>query len=55
MWWFITKGAEQSEVEKFKARLWIPPKGATPDRRSPWAAENEAAAFKALKSALNPG
>ena len=28
----------------------MPPKGVMPDRRSPWSAENETAAFQAVKA-----
>lgn len=48
IWYYLTKGATPESVEKFKARLWIPPKGAEIPRESPWSAENEMAAFNTL-------
>lgn len=49
-WWYVTNGGEDTEIEKFKARLWRPPVGVKPERDSPWSAQNEMAAFAAVKS-----
>ena len=48
-YWYLTRGADAAAIEAFNRRLWMPPKGVTPDRRSPWSAENETAAFQAFK------
>lgn len=53
VWWYITRDADQAEVDKFKARLWRPPAGEAPDPRSPWAPEQEMDTFKALQAALS--
>lgn len=50
MWWWCTHGREQSDVEKFRARLWRPPKGEAPAPNSPWAPEKETQAFRALQA-----
>jgi len=50
MWWWCTHGREQADVERFRARLWRPPRGEAPAPQSPWSAENEARAFQALKA-----
>lgn len=52
VWWFFTRNGAETEVEKFRARLWRPPVGEVPDARSPWSAENEAASFAAVKRSL---
>lgn len=45
--WIVREG-EQSEIEKFDARLWRPPKGVAPAKGSPWSADAETAAFRGL-------
>lgn len=56
IWWFFTRNAEPNAIEKFRAKLWQPPKpGVEIDPRSPWAPENELKAFAQLKSQLMPG
>lgn len=53
MWWLWTRNGDEKDKAKFKARLWMPPKGqAVEDKRSPWAAENESKAFASLQSTL---
>lgn len=49
-YWKFTEGADQQWLEKFRARLWMPPKGVVPDARSPWSPENETAGFAALQA-----
>lgn len=51
VYWYVTRKGDENEVTKFRAKLWQPPKGEAPDKRSPWAPENEMAAFSALKAA----
>lgn len=50
MWWWCTHDREPADVEKFRARLWRPPKGEAPAPQSPWAPENEKKAFAALQA-----
>lgn len=52
VYWRVTDGGAEEEVEKFRARLWQPPRGEIADPRSPWSAENEAASFAAARAAL---
>lgn len=53
VWWYVTRDAASSDIEKFKARLWRPPVGTIViDSRSPWSAENETSAIRALKKQL---
>jgi hypothetical protein len=56
VWWFWTRNADANDKAKFRARVWMPPKGeAVTDKRSPWSPENETAAFAALKAGLGLG
>lgn len=55
VYWMATKESTATEVDKFRARLWRPPKGATPDQRSPWSEVNETSAFQGLKAGLGLG
>lgn len=48
--WYITKDAEQADVDKFLAQLWKPPKGEEP--KGPWSPEAEMEAFKALQASF---
>ena len=53
VWWWLTREAPQSEVDKFRARLWRPPAGeVVTHKASPWNPENENQAFAQLKQAL---
>lgn len=49
LYWYFTRNADHSDVEKFRARLWIPPKGEKAPDDSPWSAKNERQAFKSLQ------
>ena len=49
VWYMSTKGLDVAGIEKLRSRLWLPPAGAPIDERSPWSAEAEEGAFKALK------
>lgn len=49
-YWKFIEGADPQWVDKFRSRLWMPPKGVVPDARSPWSAENETAGFAALQA-----
>lgn len=55
IWWMSTHNAEQADVQKMRSRLWMPPKGEAPAPESPWAADAETSAFKALKASVMPG
>jgi hypothetical protein len=55
VYWYATRNADHTGIEKFRARLWQPPKalrGQPIPKQSPWSAENEASAFAALKAGL---
>lgn len=53
IWWWLTREASSNEVEKFKTRLWRPPKGeVVTHKESPWSPENENSAFASLKTTL---
>lgn len=59
VWWFFTKEAEQTEKDKFRARLWRPDtkkaKAKPIPKNSPWSAESEMSAFAALKAETGQG
>lgn len=52
VWWYATHNLEEEEKDKFRTKLWQPPKGSTapihPD--SPWSPENEMKSFQSLRS-----
>lgn len=48
LYWYFTRNADTSAVSTFRAKLWIPPKGAEIPKESPWSPENERAAFTAF-------
>lgn len=50
VWWYLTKDLDHTNVEKFRARLWQPPKGQR--GQGPWAPNAETAAFKALQAQM---
>jgi len=52
IYWRITDGADATELAKFRAQLWMPPRGTQPDPRSPWSPENEKAALMAFQSQI---
>lgn len=52
IYWHLCKGADQQSIDKFRAKLWMPPAGQAPDARSPWAPENETKGFEALRAGL---
>lgn len=52
VWYWATRDGEQKEIDKFRAKLWLPPKGTEPPKKSPWSPEAEMAAFAAVKQAL---
>lgn len=53
VYWRITDGAEAPELAKFRAQLWMPPRGVEPDKRSPWSPDNELAALQAFKKQVS--
>lgn len=52
VYWRISDGADDKALDKFRARLWQPPRGIIPDKRSPWSAENEVSSFAAARASL---
>lgn len=52
VYWRIVDGADGREIEKFRARLWQPPRGVVADERSAWAPAQENNAFAAARKAL---
>jgi hypothetical protein len=53
VYWMFTRNASESDLGKWKARLWQPPpRTAVTDKRSPWNPENERNALLSLKTGL---
>lgn len=52
VWWWLTNGRDRDDVERLRERIWMPPKGVVA-KVGPWSAEEETAAFAALKSQLH--
>lgn len=52
VWWFLTRNADEDGKQKFRLRVWQPPKGEVPPPGSPWSAEAETAAFEGMKRTL---
>lgn len=50
VYWRVTDKMDQQALDKFRAKLWMPPKGVVADERSPWSAKNETAGFAALQA-----
>jgi len=51
VYYMLTRNLDENELAKLRARLWRPPPGeVVTDPRSPWAPQNEAAAFAAFKA-----
>lgn len=55
VYYWATRNGDEDSIKKFDRKLWIPEKGKEIPRESPWSAENETNAFKALKKMINPG
>jgi hypothetical protein len=56
VYWSATRNSSPADIEKFRAKLWRPPRGvAVIDKRSPWAPENEQKGFAGLKASLGLG
>jgi hypothetical protein len=57
-YWATRNASSEADLGKFDRRLWLPDKEETQakgvPKESPWSAENETSAFKALKAALQP-
>jgi hypothetical protein len=53
-YWATRNAQDEQTLAKFDRKLWMPPKGEEAPAESPWSAENETSAFKALKAALQP-
>lgn len=53
VWWFYTKDREQTDIQKFRLRVWQPPKGVVPTgKNNPFSRENELAAADSLAMRL---
>ncbi len=52
--WLVKDAQEQSEIDRFNIRLWVPPKGEVPTS-GPWSPENETKAFAAFSAQVNGG
>lgn len=52
VYWFLTRDGAPDDVDKFRAKLWQPPRGVVADTRSPWSPENEKSAFSSARAAL---
>ena len=52
VYWYLTNDGSPDDVDKFRAKLWQPPRGIVADERSPWSPENEAQSFATAKAAL---
>jgi hypothetical protein len=50
VWFWMTDGAERTDVEKLEIQLWTPPVGE--EGQGVWSAEAEMEAFNALRTAL---
>lgn len=50
IWWLMTRDQEKAQVEKIRAKLWMPPKGEAAPPGSPWSPENELAAIRAFQA-----
>ena len=57
VWYMLTHNSEKKDVDQMRSRLWVPPpKSQAPiPKNSPWSAESETAAFRAVKAQLMPG
>lgn len=54
IWYTLTKDKDEKGVKQLEMKVWRPPRGVEIDKRSPWSAENETAAFNAIKAQLSP-
>lgn len=53
IFWYLTKDAQEADIEKFKQKLWRPPPGEViKDENHPWSARSEMKALGGLKQAL---
>lgn len=52
IFFWATQYADENELRKINARLWVPPPGVVPTE-GPWTAEAETAAFKSFAAAMN--
>lgn len=52
VWYWATANAERADVEKLRAKVWMPPPSAPIPKNSPWSPESESQAFGSLKKAL---
>lgn len=48
LYWYFTRNGDPNEVDKFRARLWVPPKGVAVTDDSPWSAKNERASMESF-------
>ena len=54
VWYMMTRNGEKKDNDQLRAKLWVPPpKSEAPiPKNSPWSAEAETAAFRAVKAQL---
>lgn len=57
VWYMMTRFAEKKDIDQMRSKLWVPPPKSTAPipTNSPWSAEAETAAFRAVKAQLSPG
>ena len=57
VWYMLTRNADKKDTDSLRAKIWVPPpKSVAPiPKNSPWSAEAETAAFKAVKAQLTSG
>jgi len=57
VWYMLTRNSEKKDVDQMRAKLWVPPPKSTAPipKNSPWSAEAETAAFKAVRAQLTGG
>lgn len=52
IWWMITRNLQtEADIEKIRAKVWMPPAGVEPVE-GPWSAAAEMNAFASLKASL---
>lgn len=54
IWHWATEGGDPKEIQKFRLRVWQPPKNVEVTS-GPWSAEAEMGAFSSLKAQLSTG
>lgn len=55
MWFLLTEGKEEHELERLRGQLWIPPEGEEIDARSPWHPDNQLKNLQRVKAGKPAG